>query len=277
MSETSVTLRWEIPFKKKGRETAELFVEVLKQHDPKALPRKFGLNEPLKMVVKGDDFSGFFDAYDEAGAAPYGDSVHFITHRRFSWGSISFSDPRDPTARRKAVGLKRVRAHISYLGRDFETADKADTLVQVFVQMARSLGAYYGIGYLETELERRGANLYSYTRYPLPRSTDWLGVPQVPGWLVWFGAPYADALSESCVNFITASYDAGFVMRRGATPQPLEQLLDNQPIYPPDLTARLCEQTLSGKTHSIFPPDVTALDPRMFDGPAKVILPVNQR
>lgn len=276
MSETSVTLQWELPFKRKGRETVELFIETLKVHDPKSLPRKFGLAEPLKTVVKDRDYTGFFGACDEAGAAPYGDSVHFVNDRRFSWGGVSYSDPRDPPPRRNAVGLKRVVAHISYFGRDFETAEKADTLEKVFVEMSRSLGAYYGIGYLETELERRGANLYSYTRYPLPRSTDWLGVPQVPGWLIWFGPPYADALRASCADFITASYDEGYVMRRGATPQTLDQLMDNQPIYPPDLTARLCEQTLSGRTHSIFPPEVTVLDPRMFDGPAKVILPIDQ-
>lgn len=276
MSESSVTLQWEIPFKKKGRETAERFIDTLKRHDPKALPRKYGLNEPLKMGVEGDDFSGFFEAYDEAGAAPYGDSVHFINHRRFSWGGMSFSDPRDPPPRRKAVGLKRVRVHISYFGRDFETAETADILEKVFVEMARSLGAFYGIGYLETELERRGANLYSYTRYPLPRSTDWLGVPQVPGWLIWFGPPYAEALRNGCAEFITNDYVEGFVMRRGATPQALDALMDNQPIYPADLTARLCEQTLSGRSHSIFPPDVTVLDPRMFDSPAKVLLPIDQ-
>lgn len=275
MSENSVTLQWELPFHKKGRETAELFIETLKEHDPKALPRKYGLNEPLKASVEDNDFSGFFDAYDEAGAAPFGDSVHFINYRRFSWGGISFSDPRDPSPRSRAVGQKRVRLYISYFGRDFETDKTADTLEKVFVEVARSLGAFYGIGYLETGLERRGARLYSFTRYPLPRSTDWLGVPQIPGWLIWFGPPYADALRASCEGLITANYDEGYVMRRGTIPQEFDALKDGQPIYPSDLTARLCEQTLSGRTHSIFPPEVTVLDPRMFDGPAKVVLPLD--
>ena len=65
-------------------------------------------------------------------------------------------------------------------------------------------------------------------------------------------------------------------MRRGATPQTVDALVENQPIYPAHLTARLCEQTLSGRTHSIFPPEVTVLDPRMFNGPANVILPIDQ-
>lgn len=271
MTESSITLAWELAYGKRHRGTAVGLIAALRECDPKALPRRYGLREPLKGVVVDDDFAGFFEACKDAAAEPFGGSVLFRTHRRFSWGYISFSDPRDPPPRPKAVGKKRVRVTLDFLGRDFETPGQADHLASLFTAVARALGAFFAIAYLETGLTKRGPMLYSYTRYPLPRSKYWLGVPQVPGWLVWFGPPYAEPLRQSCAEFISAEFDEGFLMRRSEVPVAIGALRDSQPVYPPDLTARLCEQTLSGRVHSIFPPEVTALDPRTFDGPAKVL------
>lgn len=89
-------------------------------------------------------------------------------------------------------------------------------------------------------------------------------MPPVPGWMLWFGPPYAAALRACCAAFISAEHDEGFLIRS-----------DSLPAFPADLTARLCEQTRSGKVHSIFPPDVTVLDPRRHDGPAEVLLPLD--
>lgn len=275
MSESSVTLHWEIPYSAKGRRTAELFIKTLGKLDRKSLPRRYGLHEPLRGLVENDDYSFFFQDYLKAGAAPFGGSLHFTTRWRFSGGSFAFSDPRDPVPRARAVGLKRVRLHFDLLGRDVETPEGADRLEKIFVAVARVLGAFYGIAYLQSGLERRGSRLYSYTMYPLPRSTYWLGVPPVPGWMVWHGPPYAKALRTSCEDHITAEFDEGFLMRRGRLPVGLDALREDQPIYPPELTANLCEQTLSGKIHSIFPPDVTALDPRTYDKPAAILLPLD--
>lgn len=274
MSESSVTLRWELPYSRKGRETAERYIRCLKAFDPKALPRRYGMHEPLKGVVENDDFSGFLDEYDRAGAAPHGYAVQFVSHHRFCAGSFSFSDPRRRGPNAKAVGLKRVRLHHSFLGKDCQTPERADRLQAIFVSVARALGAFYGIAYLETGHERHGPRLYTHTLYPLPRSTYWLGVPQVPGWMVWFGPPYAEALRSSCAGHITEEFAEGFLMRRSQLPAGLEELA-NEPTYPPELTARLCEQTLSGRIHSIFPPEVTSLDPRTYDRPADVLLPLD--
>lgn len=272
MGEPDITLRWELPYHRRNRSNAEQLISVLQEHDRRFLPRRYGLHEPLKHIVSGEDFSGFLDTWERATADPYGGSVHFRTHLPFSWGCVSFSDPRDQTPRGRIAGEKRVVVSVNILGRDVADERQADKLERLFVAVARALGAFYAITYLETGAMRRGNRHYSYTRYPLPRAKNWLGIPQIPGWLTWFGPPYAEIVRDCCVAHITADLGESFIMRRTVMPEGLEALLEDQPVYPPKLTARLSEQTLSGQTHSIFPPSVTVLDPRRFDGPAETLL-----
>ena len=272
MGEPDITLRWELAYRKRGRSSAERLLSLLQEQDRRFLPRRYGTREPLKCVVSKDDFSGFLAAWEQAKAEPYGGSVHFMTHLPFSWGSVSFSDPREVTPKGRVVGEKRVVVSVNVLGRTIANEKQAAKLERLFVAVARALGSYYAIAYLETGAVRRGRRYYSYTRYPLPRSGNWLGIPQVPGWLIWFGPPYAEPVRNCCQAHIAADFDDGFLMNRGVMPEGLEALKDGQPLYPPELTARLSEQTLSGQTHSIFPPSVTALDPRRSDGPAETLL-----
>ena len=111
---------------------------------PEALPTRFGTFEPLQHRLDSNDES-FLKMWEEVSNVEYGDLFFWSAKRPCFGGNISFPDKRDKF---RPPGAER-SIHLSM---DFDKralhADAAwcETIVQLFVELARKLKAFYASG-----------------------------------------------------------------------------------------------------------------------------------
>jgi len=271
-----VHLRWELSYAKRDRATGELLLKIIRKYCFECLPRRFGDFEPLQGKVTDGDFRAFLDQWEDAAANPTGGLLFFSSTSPCFGGSVHFSDPRDDSIRGSG-GQKRVSVGLDFDGRAFADKTWCSAAVDLFVALARGLGAFYAIGYLERGAELHGSRIWygqEVEIYPLPKSDRWLGIPPVPGWLTWFGPPYATRVHEVCARHVTKEYPEGFLTRLSKQPKDIDALQASCPAFPTELQAKLCEQTLSRQLGKLSPSIVPHNDPRINDGPADVIPPL---
>ncbi|MEL7185222.1 MAG: hypothetical protein AAFN50_02160 [Pseudomonadota bacterium] len=273
-----VNLCWYLPYAKRDRRTARLFVEVAQRHLYECLPRRYGLFEPFQGKVEDGDYGGFYALWDEAAAAPFGDMVHFACSAPCYGGSVSFSDPRDDMPR-NVDAAKRVKLQVDIDGRALQDPAWRQATVALFQSLARATGSFYAIAYVETGVEAKGRSLYftgESETYPLPRHNRWLGIPAVPSWLTWFGRPYADLVQSACESHITSRFEEGFLLRASDEPLGIRALPQNFPEIAVELQAKMSEHSLAGHRANFFGPVVKPTDDRMTDKPADFIPPLDR-
>lgn len=273
-----VNLRWYLPYSKRDSRTARLFVGIAQRHLYECLPRRYGLFEPFQGKVADGDFAGFYALWDEAAAAPYGDSLHFACSAPCYGGSASFSDPRDDMPR-NVDAAKIMKLQVNIDGRAMADPAWREATVSLFRTLARVAGSFYAIGYVQSGIEAKGRTLYftaGSETYPLPRHNRWLGIPAVPTWMTWYGHPYANMVQSACASHITSRFEEGFLLKASDEPLGIRALPKSFPEIATELRAKMSEQSLSGRLASISGPRVKPTDDRLTDRPADFIPPLDQ-
>lgn len=235
----AVSLVWKLPYAKTRRDTGRAFLDVLRRQLPECLPRRFGRSEPFQGKMERDDIEGFLDDWDATAASAYGDTLSFSATAPCFGGRVGFSDPRDgfkwPVRAPKCVSIG-----LDFDGRAFQDERWSLAVERLFLTIAAQLGAFYALAYVErgwgTNRNRLWADAQTES-YPLPRADRWLGIPPVPGWLMWFGRPYAERMREVFADRIWQARSGGYAMKLAPRPANLDQLRDKAPAFPAGLIA----------------------------------------
>jgi hypothetical protein len=232
-----VGLDWYLPSVQSSRETAKVLLQTLRKTCPEALPTRFGTFEPLqhRMETNGESF---VSVWEEVSRVEYGDMFFWKTKSPFYGGDISFPDQREP----RLAGVKRaIHFSMSVDGRalDAEPAWR-ETVVRLFVELARRLRAFYGVGYVQRNVIARRSIFFDTQSEGSPTLPGrwWLGLPPTPTWLAWFGAGYRNALEASVKDRASLNTPEGILFRLGDAALDVDQLYGIFPPVPRSLFAQ---------------------------------------
>lgn len=234
-----VSLVWKLPYAMKRRDTGRAFLDSLRRQLPEGLPRRFGRHEPFQGKLERDGIEGFLDDWDAAAAAAYGDRLLFSATAPCFGGRIGFSDPRDGFKWR-ARAPKCVSIGLDLDGRAFQDERWCLAVERLFLTIAEQLGAFYALTYVEQGWGTSRNRLWADAQtegYPLPRADRWLGIPPVPGWLIWFGGPYAERLRAPLADHIWKARSGGYALKLAPRPASLDRLRDKALPLPAELVA----------------------------------------
>jgi hypothetical protein len=213
-----LNLDWYLPASQSSVDTAKLFLQILRKICPEALPRRFGTFEPFQHRLDAGDES-FLSVWAEVSRDKTGDMFFWKAKKPFDSGYVCFPDQREP----QIIGAKRpIHLSIDVDNRALEgNAAWCETVVNLFIEVARKLRAFYANG--------------SVGRNVTVRGRWWLGLPPAPTWLVWFGAGYRNALEASLEDRVSVNTPQGILLRHGAAPLDIDQLSGVFPSLPQSL------------------------------------------
>jgi hypothetical protein len=165
---------------------------------------------------------------------------------------------------------------LDFDGRALEDDRWRDAVVSLFVQLARRLGAFYAMAYVQRNVIARRGQLWHDVEsesYPLPRTKWWLGVPPAPTWLAWFGVPYRAEVEPALGRARQSSSDwpEGILLEIGSQPADLDQLKETFPSLPAHILARMGERLPRGYVLPNDPETFAAVQEREKDFPAQSV------
>lgn len=234
-------LRWTFPYEPKNRNFADSLIRLIAKHIPEALPKRFGTFEPFQGRISKNEFGDFLNAWVESAEKPNGDIFHFTSTSPFYGGHVIFSDPRD-SKRQSEQGEKCLTLVIDFDSRAFANEAWVISIEQLFADLADTLGAIFAIAYLEegwTSNRNRLATYAGAPRAPIPRSTRWLGLPVVPGWLFWIGPAYKDLVTTSFSqsSIVKQLFGESVLFKQSNEPIDKQRQSLNAPKFPEALCA----------------------------------------
>ena len=241
-----VTLEWFLPSDNASSETAGAFLHLLRKICPDAYPVRMGTFEPLQHRIEFGNTELFLKMWNEARSVEYGDSFFWKARHPCYGGGVRFPDWRDifkPDDAERAINID-----LSFDGRALHGDVRwSETVVALFTQIARRLKSFYALGYVQREVVvRRNIGFDSRTE-PSPTLPGkwWLGLPEEPTWLVWFGAEYAREIEKHLDPIIIQKYPEGLFLKLGPEPMDKGQLSGVFPLLP----SRLIAQKIGDKYH----------------------------
>lgn len=216
------------PARANGASLMRSYLDVCRRLLPEALPNRYGDYEPMQHRLNGvDDEHALLDFAQESSQIEYGGSFFWSASRPFEHCSVSFGDRRrgvTPSHYDDVRGRERMRP-MTVLGAwvRLDCGNEgalADALEAFLVEVARAMGAFYACASL---------GVFPY------HGPMWIGIPEVPTWLSWYGNEYSEWLRVRVGKPRPGSteYPEGVMVRRAALPSDLEATL-RHPLRPPE-------------------------------------------
>jgi hypothetical protein len=193
----------------------QAWTEVAGSCLPEALPRRFGVVEPLQAKFDADDPGGFA----EAVAAAQGEPVYFKADTPCISGHLTEGRDDDLVC---SQGLTVHRAPM-------EDARWRGALRRLFVEFARSSGAFFASAEVQRNVSWSGGSIWfdgraEATTHLAPRGR-WAGLVPYPPWMAWFGADYAPLVADHLRPDQVEVVADGIVHVRSDGPADRDQLL----------------------------------------------------
>ncbi len=220
----SIELAFFIPAGTGGAKLMEQYLRCCRRYLPEAVPRRYGTYEPMQHRLNGpEDDAEFLQLAEEQWQVGYGGSffwksttpfeettVFFGDHRRYAYHISNSHDP----------GRSRIRPRTLITGSVLSTpalrSDQwADALAGFVAAVSAATKAFYACASL-TDWVWRGPS--------------WIGIPDIPTWISWYGSPYRDAVPA--VGPGIEVHDDGVLVRRARRPVSTE-LAGEHPVQPP--------------------------------------------
>lgn len=228
-----VNLLWCFPADRRG-ELGGPLVRVLDEVYAKALPTRYGETEPLQNEFTPGDEDGFA-VWWRAAARSGSPLVAWKATPPCFGGDAALTLP----ARDQAMAVTPLS--LRFDGRAVESdASTRAAVVRLFVDVASRLGAIYGAGYVERNvvLGANGRLGYDAESESLPLGRlIWEGIPAIPTWLAWFGAPYRNALGDEVRRSASESKAEGLLVRVADEPVGADQARLHFPKLPKALVS----------------------------------------
>jgi hypothetical protein len=211
------------------------WLSLASRHVPEAAPVRYGDFEPLQERMEQGGEERFVQFWREHVAADVSLGMFWSSRRPFYGGA--FSAPHPSKHERDAPGLLAAKLSTELDARALDEAPWRETVADLFKHVADELDAVYAAGWIERGVLASARGLAyddksdSFSDFT-PLRGRWLGVPPVPAWLSWFGAPYRDKLAG-----VGEAIGAGILVRAGELPQADPGLERDFPQLPPEILA----------------------------------------
>lgn len=213
-----VEVEWVFPLSRFTMESLNVLLDVIERVFPQAMPRRERrLQASWREQSVGANRS-FASLSWEAREPTYGALVYIDRQRDYPVkGSVA--------------------AWALTLSIDYETvktnSSVRERVVDLFVQIATQLGAFYGAAYVRRGyIERQGKLLTDLETedYFIP---TWNGLPSFPTWLAWFGQPYRGLIAPTLAGNRVHERSGGLFLRMGDEPMTRDEMEDLFPLLPP--------------------------------------------
>jgi hypothetical protein len=236
----AIDLEWFVPTSSLPTDAARQWVERTMRDFPPCTPVRFGPYEPLQGKLDRDGVEGFRATWAKQATDAIGGSFFWTARDGGFRGSVFFADQRTDFRPARLGSVTRISASIDArpIHRDPE---RCEALVEFFAVVADELGAAYGAACVTRDvIMRRGRESSDYRSEaaPFPRARWWVGLPALPTWLAWFGAPYRELVGEAVSDWVVRALPGGVLARFGSEPMDVDELQDVFPALPPELLAR---------------------------------------
>ena len=213
-----INLYWFIPGKSLSNNTIKDFLNIVKKYLPEAIPKRYGDYEPLQH--KFDGFDNFIDYVIKSS----GDMVFFKSTSPCYGGYISTSSGKLKYDTAKLIS----KFSLTFDARAFEKNENwNDTLINLFINLSIKLKAFYSMGFVEENIiaKRNSIGYDGFSkRYSLPPLNWWVGIPNSPMWLNWFGKPYAKEIEINLSKFTIIEFDSGIFYKTADFPIILKKI-----------------------------------------------------
>ncbi len=249
-----VTLAWYLPPSQASTSMAQTFLQTTRRLCPEAVPVRFGLYHPLQGKLKTGEEQPFLDAVEQVLQKGRADMFELKAKAPSFGGMLWIPDRNDDPE--KSYPSNYVKLDLDFDGRVVES-DSAwcDRIVSLFLDLARSLKAFYANSYVARGIfASRGGLGYDgiSEHYPGPAGR-WKGIPSVPYWLNWFGSSYLPLVKDALKAVGGLNFEDGVVVRLGTKPADFDQLRSSRLGLPPELVSdmRLVEEEIKFPTGRI--------------------------
>ncbi len=222
-----------------GRQFFKDLIEFLRKSRPEVLPRRFGMQKPLSGRIIRNDYDEFVIA--AAAALQRGEMLFFRASPPCISGVISGS-------RQGGSERGHIQLELSFDCRQlYRNREECDSVCDLMVSVARMFRAIYGGAFLLRRCIVSGGSFGfdSRSEYwnPMPMGDEWIGIPEPPMWLSWFGGPYKDLVAPALVGFDHQEFEEGIFLRMSRRPlnrRQLERMAANGrwPIIPSRLVVQ---------------------------------------
>jgi hypothetical protein len=213
-----VELRWYTRTDDSGRSAATSWLELARRHLPEALPRRFGLVEPLAMKLDVDGPDAFVRA-----VATEDMSVFFAASAPCISGHVAGE-----------AGTQDVHSHALSVHREpLRDARWRDALQRLFVEFAISTSAVFASAEVQRGLVWSGRSIWfnasAERTTHLAARGRWAGLLPYPAWWTWFGPHYIPLVVDHLPADQVKAFSTGLFHARGADPLDRDQLTATPP------------------------------------------------
>lgn len=232
-----VKLDWFVAASRDVQSVGEKMIGVCCDLSREALPTRYGDFEPFQGRFDIERRHAFLRAMEETCGNGRGPGLLFWKAKHpFLGGNISRSFVRQGNV----DGVERIGLTFSLDCRFLEYEGNRRLLRRLFVRMARDLCAFYGAGYvLRGYLAGRSLRSTAKTEGPpFPKGNMWLGLPDSPSWLTWYGSGYASYVEGVLKEYICESYPEGLFVAYADEPLTVDELKHIAPKMPKELVVR---------------------------------------
>lgn len=263
-----VTLTWYLPASQASTSMVRTFLRTVGKLCPQALPTRFGEYHPLQGKLKPGEEQPFVDSVEEILQNERSDMIELRSKAPCFGGFLWIPSHRPDLG--KLQRSRDVTLELNFDGRVVESDSKScEKIVELFVELARNLRAFYANGYVERGVfASRGGLGYDEKseQYPKPAGR-WKGIPSVPYWLSWFGNPYFSLIKNALEGPEAFHFEDGILVRYGAKPRDLDQLQNSHLRLPPELVSDMRLNVVETK----YPSGVIMRHNQWEASPAKVV------
>lgn len=192
-----------------------LYLHTCRARMPSALPTRFDAGEPLKNLFDSRDGEPLFlTMVGQQGVVPVGGILFWRSSPPFKRGSVFFGDRRRDSYHmffRDNPNRHRVRpaTHLNVsltATKALKSERDANDVCGFFTDMCRTIQPFFAAT--------------SLLHGSVTRGPSWIGLPETPTWLAWYGELYVDAVSPDAVD--ATRFDKGMLVRRGRMPATTE-------------------------------------------------------
>ncbi len=252
--------QWNFLEDRAGEGKARLFLSAFERYMCKFTPFFFqeGPLLPKQWFSKhGDEFVGLWEKGRKAEEAA---RRSFEVLTPFYHPILLFGEVKEGALPGvKAPPPRWIQFRLMLFGRHlYEDPLWRDYIAASFLKVSKELGCFYAIAYVEggfaldvfrvDDYHWLDSHLYFHSEtedYPIPDNLDWMGLPPCPGWLLWFGRPYAEKVKpaleevrawlESRPGTASEESGGGLFLRMGEQPTRLEDLQEAPYALPEEL------------------------------------------
>lgn len=222
-----ISLDWFIRDMFQVNKLVRIFLGLVSKYCVEALPKRFGTHEPFQYRYSASN--EFIEMCDNLNKDINTKFLFWNANSPCFGGSIIFPDRRKSVRPRGAYPC--IKISLSFDGRAILYDNRwLHVLVGMFTKIATALNAFYGAGYTTKNVIAKNNSVLFDAKSeesPLVKSKDWVGLPEKPVWLSWYGEPYMELVKNYLKKHKTTIYPKGILLKLNDDPFDIERLEKN--------------------------------------------------